>query len=920
MRRVAVMCRCLPDKFRQESEAPSLSHRKGWDWVLALCCTVLFTATCSAPAIAQQFDAPFDAICMSRNAGYILQTYLSTPSFPAEEVNKKWNEGYRITSVAQGDGLWHVVMSNPSGLNGQGFIIADTVPLDRIEEMWDNGFAITNMCFGNGQWTFIYSQIAGSLTKQAIFSSRDYPYQFMDTMMRKGYRVMGVAKGNDRWVAVMQTVGMFQYQQSIYKSDNNLDTAEVRSKMRQGFRLSYLHHSDRVWTAVLNGASRYSDQILLTGDSASKESIKRLWDQGYRITDIAAGQTFIVVDMVEKKQQDKDIYSESVNLVEPLTPANVEAFRGYVHRKAPSDVAYFAAQKFAAALIKEKKYAAAADTLRQFLPFFPDSAGRPSKLARTIELLLTPEENLPVTNLGPSINGAVDEWDPCPSADGRFLYFSTNGKPGGEGGQDVFYAEAILEDSTERKGVTTSRGNSSRKQKPVSKAYNGWKPAQSIGRAINTRSEETMDNVSTDGNTLYLSGAFRGSFGQFDIFTAEKTASGWSRPIQIPRPVNSQYHEEAGCLSADGQFLVFTSDRPGGIGPYVPKTGYIYAGQGWGNSDIYVCAKTPNGWGEPVNLGKTINTPFAESAVFLHPDGKTMYFCSNGHYGLGGLDIFKTTRLSDSSWTEWSEPVNIGKIVNTAEDDWGYKVTVQGDRAYFAARNREGGYGGWDIYTMPLPKNLRPDNVITIRGKVVDARGLPLGATISWEELPSGRTVGTLKSDPETGMYFIALPKKKLYGYYAEKQGYYSVSKNADLRNPGKKTEFRYDITLVKAQDLAAMSAVPINNIFFDYDSFELQSESFPELQRLAAFLKENPAMKIEIAGHTDDQGTDAYNLTLSQRRAESVRDYLVKNGCNAGSISARGYGKTKPLATGTTDEARAQNRRVEFRALEKKK
>jgi outer membrane protein OmpA-like peptidoglycan-associated protein len=168
-------------------------------------------------------------------------------------------------------------------------------------------------------------------------------------------------------------------------------------------------------------------------------------------------------------------------------------------------------------------------------------------------------------------------------------------------------------------------------------------------------------------------------------------------------------------------------------------------------------------------------------------------------------------------------------------------------------------------------------------------------------------------------MYFIALPKKKLYGYYAEKEGYYSVSKNADLRKPGKKKEFRYDITLVKAQDLAAMPSVPINNIFFEYDSFELQSESFPELQRLALFLRENPAMRIEIAGHTDDQGTDAYNQTLSQRRAESVRDYLVKSGCNAGAISARGYGKSKPLAAGATDEARAQNRRVEFRATEKK-
>lgn len=905
MKRLAAALLCLADIFQHNRR-------------LQIGAYVVFCAIIAANAAAHAQQLPetaFEAACMSRNTGYILQTYTSTSMFPAEMVNQKWNEGYRITSIAQGDGLFHVVMSNPSGYDKQGWVSADTLPLDYIENMWDNGFAITNLCYGNGKWTFIFSQVIGGSPKQILFYSREYPYDFMDSLMKRGYRVNALVKGGERWIVIMQSVGIIQYEQSIYKTDT-LNVAELRQKIRQGYRLSFMHHSDRVWTTTVNGFSRYGDQVLMMGDEATKDRIKQFWDKGYRITDIAAGQTFIVVDLTEKHIEDRNIYSESVNLAEPLTDANREVFRNYIRRNAPSDFAYFAAQKFAIPLIKEKKYTAAADTLKYFLPLFPDSAGRRSKLAQTIELLLAPEENLPVSNLGANINGKTDEWDPCPTADGRYLYFSTNGKAGGEGGQDVFMAEADTISANNTAEVEQKAYKKSKQTESQIKSYSAephWLPARSVGRSINSRGEETIDNVSADGNTLYLSGAFRGAFGQFDIFTAEKTPSGWGRPMQIPRPVNSEYHEEAGCLSADGQALIFTSDRPGGIGPYVPKSGYIYAGQGWGNSDIYVSTKTTSGWAAPINLGPTINTPFAESSVFLHPDGKTIYFCSNGHYGLGGLDIFKTTRLSDTSWTQWSEPINIGKLVNTAEDDWGYKVTVDGERAYFAARNREGGHGGWDIYSMPIPKKLRPENVVVARGKVVDARGNPIGATIRWEDLSTGTTVGSLQSDPQTGMYFIALPGKKLYGYYAEKSGYYSVSKNADLRKSSKNNEYRYDITLVKALDLSAMPAVPINNIFFDYDSYELKPESYSELGRLADFLKNNPEIHIEIGGHTDDQGSAAYNLTLSQRRAEAVRSRLVALGCSADAIVARGYGKTRPISQSADEQSRAQNRRVEF-------
>ena len=400
-----------------------------------------------------------------------------------------------------------------------------------------------------------------------------------------------------------------------------------------------------------------------------------------------------------------------------------------------------------------------------------------SKFNKTIEIFEAPLEHLKINNLGPVINSSTGEWDPNPTPDGRYLYFTTSGRTDGYGGHDVF----------------------------VSKFEKGaWQKPFNIGNKINGPNNETIDNISADGNTVLLSGDFEGTLGKFDIYLVSRDEHGWGPLEHLPYPINTIYHDEGACLSSDGKVMVFTSDRPGATGPYVPQ-GTLYHGTNNGNLDIYVCFKNENGWSTPKNIGTDINTPYSERSPYLHPDGKTLYFSSDGHPGLGRLDVFKTVRLDDT-WTHWSEPVNLGKEINTILDDWGYKITVHGDSAFFAAQWRTIGYGDWDLFSVNLPQKAKPEKVITIRGKVTDQNGNPLSADILWEDLTTGKNVGHLKSNPEDGTYIIILPFGKNYGYFADKTGYYPSSENIDLINNTsslQKNELVKDIKMVTIRDMA---------------------------------------------------------------------------------------------------------------------
>lgn len=578
--------------------------------------------------------------------------------------------------------------------------------------------------------------------------------------------------------------------------------------------------------------------------------------------------------------------AQTVDLTKPATPGTRAQYEAFIKRNAPDEDAFVALQAVAALHIQDRQWERAVEVFQAFRPSFPTMDQRFEKI---IALLEAKEEGLVVTNLGGGINTSADEYKPTPTADGWRLYFTGTGRPDGYGGEDIF----------------------------VSELQNGqWQSAVNLGTNLNTKSYESINAVSADGNRLIIFGNYSTSLGHGDLFYIDKVLDGWGAVQHFPAPINSANWDCDGFMTSDGKAMLFTSDRPSGVGSFHER-GKLFHGDYWGNCDIYVCLRTESGWSQPINLGNVINTPFADRAAFLHPDGKTLYFCSDGHYGLGRLDVFKSIRLKEDSWTEWSEPVNLGKEINSAEADMGYKIATIGNVAYFSAWGKNGGYGEHDIYSITLPQAARPEQVATIRGKVTDGNGQPLEADIKWEDLTTGKNVGQLKSNPQDGNYFIALPLGKNYGYYAEKKGYYAISQNIDLQNRTEASEVTEDITLVLIEELKKKDvAVRINNIFFDFGEYTLQPASYPELKRLAEILKENPDLKVEIAGHTDNVGSDASNRLLSEQRAKTVVAYLVANECRAANLIAKGYGEIKPVASNGTDEGRQQNRRVEFRVL----
>ncbi|MCK5418071.1 MAG: OmpA family protein, partial [Desulfobacterales bacterium] len=349
------------------------------------------------------------------------------------------------------------------------------------------------------------------------------------------------------------------------------------------------------------------------------------------------------------------------------------------------------------------------------------------------------------------------------------------------------------------------------------------------------------------------------------------------------------------------------------------------------NTDIYVYTETPNGEGQLINLGTTINTPNAEYSPFLHPDGKTLYFSSAGHYGLGGLDVFVATRQSDTSWTEWSEPINLGKEINGPYNDWGLQITTAGDLAYYATAEKKSdcwggdiasrttGCGPSDIFSTDLPAIARPAVAVAVFGTVMDPDKKPLEAEIVWNDLSLMKSAGVAKSNPDSGEYVIVLPAGHKYGYSAEKEGYMGASATLDFTDVTTYTEYRHDIVLYPLGTLVEEQiALAMNNIFFDFDKHSLRPESYLELNRWVEVFQKHRELNAEIHGHTCWIGTEEYNQKLSEDRAKSVKNYLhTYHGIDSKRMAIKGFGETKPIASNNTDDGRFKNRRVEFIRIE---
>ena len=563
-----------------------------------------------------------------------------------------------------------------------------------------------------------------------------------------------------------------------------------------------------------------------------------------------------------------------------------EYYLNIVRLYAPSEDAFIALQYYAAPHVFKYDWKKAIKVYETYGIRFPTIQDRIDKI---IQLMKAPEKDIKSYNMGGNVNSMGREYGPILAPDMKKIYFTGRDREDNIGGEDIYVSYYI---------------------------NNKWIIAIPLTSKINTESNEYINSMSADGNTLVLFGNYIGALGRGDNFYVEKTSKGWGEIKQLPEPINSKWWDADAFLTADGKAILFSSERPGGIGDYHPKGDYHH-GMDWGNTDIYVVLKEEDGsWSKKaINLGPIINTPYTERTPFLHPDGKTLYFSSDGHYGLGKSDVFKSVRLSDTSWTEWSEPINLGKEINTPAEDWGYKITTDGKHAYFSTVNDDG-FGEEDIYYVELPEEVQPSsNVFAITGKVLDEKGNPVEAVIKWEDVEQLKEVGIAKTDPVTGEYYIVLPIGKYYAYFAEVKGFYSEVNYLDLTDVEDYKEMKTDVEVVSVKELEESGkSIKIDNIFFDFGSYNLKEESYEALSLLFKFMKMNPEILVEINAHTDDVGSESFNMHLSQDRANSVVQYLVQKGLDPSKLIPQGFGELQPVAPNSTEEGRALNRRVEFR------
>ncbi len=476
------------------------------------------------------------------------------------------------------------------------------------------------------------------------------------------------------------------------------------------------------------------------------------------------------------------------------------------------------------------------------------------------------------TNLGENVNSNYSELCPIITPDGTTLFFTRDQHPeniGENKDQDIWYS------------TMDSVGNFSQ--------------AKNINFPINNEWNNFAVGISQDGNVLYLGNIYNaGGTQSKGLSRSFLTDSGWSFPEKIE--IEDYYNLgrfSSFSFSTNGKVLIMSVERR----------------NGFGENDLYVSFLQENRvWSKPVNLGPDINTAASEDTPFLAADGATLYFSSSGHLGYGSNDMFVARRL-DESWQKWTEPMNLGKPINSRGWDGYYSLPASGEYAYFVST--ENSIGREDIFKIKLPSEFRPYNVVLIKGKVLNAKTKkPVEATIKYEYLANGQNAGIAKSNSKTGEYVITLPGGHRYAYYAVANEFLALNENIDLSSLEQYKEIRKDLLLVPIE---IGQKVVLNNIFFEYGKYELLEESFAELERVKKFMLEYPHIKITIEGHTDNIGTLQYNMQLSLNRAKAVRDWLVANGIESSRIKYKGYGPKKPIANNSTEEGRSQNRRVEF-------
>ncbi len=750
----------------------------------------------------------------------------------------------------------------------------------------------------------------------------------------------------------------------------------------------------------------------------------------------------------------------------PFNSLNYSTYLNYLSEVPEKEISYVVVQRILSPYIAKRKFSEAIIALDR-LPI-----NHSNEKIQNLKTILSEKNDLSIIPIPlRTLNTLGNEFSPVISADEKTIYFCGQNRSDILGGEDIYQSTILGTNfsTPQINNLSTKGGN----EAPVA--------------------------VSSDGTKMIL-------FQSGKLLFTEKTFSGWSPAEILDDEINRGDWQGDAMLSSDGNIIFFASLRQGEGYNLNDMNDKIYHGDNAYPTDIFMCKKDEYGnWSYPQNLGGIINTPYCERFPFLHPDMKTLYFSSDGHYGLGKLDVYMTTRLNDSCWTCWSKPINLGKEINTCETDAGYKISTNGDVAYYSLNKRkiqessvifvldvsgsmsgekiatlkeeskttiqevinnnaevaiaafdgdcsspitsyldftkdysevesfidnlsEGGgtpmyeayfeaskllkannknpsknkvivlmtdgdatscsdldnilnqlkktkslfktqtiafsvneyssahndlsyianfSGGElfeanstqdlgiafeqanngifeivsgpdnkDIYKITLPTHLRPDVVARIEGELKDSKSQPISATIRWEDLETNKVIGISKSDPQDGSYFIVLQMGKNYGYFIEDSTYFPISQNLDLRDSTRAVKIKKDLKVISFNEMIENGiSLQMNNLFFAFGKFELLPSSIPELKRIANIINAYN-LKVEIAGHTDDVGEEQDNQLLSDRRAKSVKDFLIKSGCDKILLQTIGYGESRPVDNNNSEEGRSNNRRVEMKFI----
>lgn len=421
-----------------------------------------------------------------------------------------------------------------------------------------------------------------------------------------------------------------------------------------------------------------------------------------------------------------------------------------------------------------------------------------------------------------------------------------------------------------------------------------WSAPELLPEPINSMANDFGSAFTGDGQSMvFVRCDEEGAIGSCDLYVTQLIGSNWTTPVNMGNVVNTSDWESQPTINSDGNRIIFTSIRQ----------------SGYGGSDLYMIEKNQLGlWGIPQNLGSIVNTPLSENSPFLAADGKTLYFSSTGHPGMGGADVFYTIFENG----KWSKPQNLGRPINSRGNDTNFSISASG-KAYLASSRLD--ENNFDIFSVELPDELKPKPTFVVQGIVSNAvTSDPLNALVLIEDINSGELIATNKSNEETGEYLVVLPAGRDYSVSASAKGFFFYSQSFELPTDTSYAEITNNIAL---EPIEKGTKVVLNNIFFELGKAELKPISYVELNKAVDLMKNNPSMVIEVGGHTDNLGGEAANQALSQKRAQSVVEYMVLAGIPRDKLIAKGYGESQPIKDNTTKEGRAANRRTEFVIVE---